>query len=71
VNPVVALLLGAWLAHEPLGVRTLLATPVILLGLALVLRSSAAPAQPRPADQNGGPSSGRNVSCAPATDPVS
>ena len=71
VNPVVALLLGAWLAHEPLGVRTLVATPMILLSLVLVLRSGAAPAQPRPADQSGGPSSGRNVTRAPATDPVS
>jgi drug/metabolite transporter (DMT)-like permease len=44
VNPVVALLLGAWLAREPLGPRILLATPVILVGLALVLRSKAAPA---------------------------
>jgi drug/metabolite transporter (DMT)-like permease len=39
VNPVVALMLGAWLAHEPLGPRVLLATPLILVGLALVLRS--------------------------------
>lgn len=39
VNPVVALMLGAWLAHEPLGPRVLLATPVILVALALVLRS--------------------------------
>jgi len=69
VNPVVALLLGASLAHEPLGVRTLLATPVILVGLALVLRSRPAPA--RPADpESGSPSSSRNVTCAPATDPV-
>ncbi len=37
VNPVVALFLGWWLAGEPLGVRTLIATPVILLGLVLVL----------------------------------
>jgi drug/metabolite transporter (DMT)-like permease len=42
VNPVVALLLGAWLAGEPLGPRVLLATPVILVGLALVLRSRPA-----------------------------
>lgn len=38
VNPVVALLLGWWLAREPLGLRTLVAAPVILLGLVLVLR---------------------------------
>jgi drug/metabolite transporter (DMT)-like permease len=42
VNPVVALVLGAWLAHEPLGPRILVATPVILIGLALVLRSRPA-----------------------------
>jgi drug/metabolite transporter (DMT)-like permease len=38
VNPVVALVLGWWLAREPLGLRTLLAGLVILLGLVLVLR---------------------------------
>jgi drug/metabolite transporter (DMT)-like permease len=43
VNPVVALLLGWSLAGEPLGERTLVATPVILLGLVLVLRPEAVP----------------------------
>jgi drug/metabolite transporter (DMT)-like permease len=43
VNPVVALLLGWWLAGEPLGGRTLLATPIILAGLVLVLRPEALP----------------------------
>jgi drug/metabolite transporter (DMT)-like permease len=43
VNPVVALLLGWWLAGEPLGVRTLLATPIILLGLVLVLGPETLP----------------------------
>lgn len=43
VNPVVALLLGWWLAGEPLGARTLLATPIILLGLVLVLGPEALP----------------------------
>jgi drug/metabolite transporter (DMT)-like permease len=41
VNPVVALLLGWWLAGEPLGARTLVATPIILLGLVLVLGPEA------------------------------
>jgi drug/metabolite transporter (DMT)-like permease len=50
VNPVVALVLGAWLAGEPVGPRILLATPVILVGLALVLRSG------RPAGASGGES---------------
>lgn len=48
VNPVVALVLGWWLAREPLGVRILLAGLVILLGLVLVLRPDARtrPGQP-------------------------
>jgi drug/metabolite transporter (DMT)-like permease len=37
VNPVVALALGAWLGGEQIGARALAATPLILLGLALVL----------------------------------
>jgi len=49
VNPVVALLLGWWLAREPLGLRTLLAGLVILLGLVLVLRPDprTLPGRPR------------------------
>jgi drug/metabolite transporter (DMT)-like permease len=43
VNPVVALLLGWWLAGEPLGPRLLVATPVILLGLVLVLGPESLP----------------------------
>jgi drug/metabolite transporter (DMT)-like permease len=43
VNPVVALLLGWWLAGEPLGPRILVATPVILLGLVLVLGPKSLP----------------------------
>ena len=43
VNPVVALFLGWWLAGEPLGARTLVAAPIILLGLVLVLRPEALP----------------------------
>ena len=37
VNPVVALMLGAWLGGEHIGPRALAATPLILLGLVLVL----------------------------------
>jgi drug/metabolite transporter (DMT)-like permease len=37
VNPLVALALGAWLAGEQLPARALASTPLILLGLALVL----------------------------------
>src|SRR4029077_8624863 len=43
VTPMVALPLGWWLAGEPLGARTLLATPIILLGLVLVLGPEALP----------------------------
>lgn len=43
VNPVVALVLGWWLAGEPLGARTLVAAPVILVGLVLVLRPETLP----------------------------
>jgi drug/metabolite transporter (DMT)-like permease len=45
VNPVVAVLLGAWLLHEPLGARVLLATAMIAVGVALiVLTPTATPA---------------------------
>jgi drug/metabolite transporter (DMT)-like permease len=37
VNPIVALALGAWLGGEQIGARAVAATPLILLGLALVL----------------------------------
>lgn len=42
VNPLVALLLGAGLGGERLGIRALAATPLILGGLALVLGSGRA-----------------------------
>lgn len=42
VNPLVALLLGAGLGGEQLGVRPLVATPLILAGLVLVLGSGRA-----------------------------
>lgn len=50
VNPVVALILGWWLAGEPLGARTLIATPVILVGLVLVLRPGTLPLPRRRAE---------------------
>jgi drug/metabolite transporter (DMT)-like permease len=37
VNPVVAVLLGWWILHEPLTARTLLATGVIAAGVALIV----------------------------------
>jgi len=68
VNPVVALLLGAWLAHEPVGPRILLATPVILVGLALVLRSGPASVASRPPDRT--PRTSREVPGTPSADPA-
>ena len=44
VNPVIAVALGAWLAHERFGLHELLAMGVILLGVvAITLAKSAAP----------------------------
>jgi drug/metabolite transporter (DMT)-like permease len=43
VNPVVALFLGWWLAGEPLGIRTLICAPIILVGLVLVLGPDGLP----------------------------
>jgi drug/metabolite transporter (DMT)-like permease len=37
VNPIVALLLGAWLGHEPLTLRRCVGALVIVLGVALVV----------------------------------
>lgn len=45
VNPVVAVLLGWWLLHEPLGARVLLATAAIAAGVALIVLAPA-PATP-------------------------
>jgi len=66
VNPVVALLLGAWLAHEPVGFRILLATPVILLGLTLVLRSGSPSVRPRAPERVA--CSSRETAVTPSTD---
>ncbi|GAA0462915.1 drug/metabolite exporter YedA [Paractinoplanes deccanensis] len=46
VNPVVAVLLGWWLLGEPLTARTLLATAVIAVGVALIVLA------PAPLDQD-------------------
>lgn len=49
VNPVVAVILGAWLAHEPLSWRVVSAGGIILLGVILVLRFSKEPSvEPQP-----------------------
>jgi drug/metabolite transporter (DMT)-like permease len=61
VNPVVALVLGAWLAGEPVGSRILLATPIILVGLALVLRS-----KPRAGESGSESSAGRRAASRPS-----
>jgi drug/metabolite transporter (DMT)-like permease len=41
VNPVVAVLLGWWLLHEGVGVRTAVATAVIVAGVALIALTPA------------------------------
>jgi drug/metabolite transporter (DMT)-like permease len=51
VNPVVAVFLGWFLAGEAIGARTLLATSVILAGVALVSRKTASHQEQREADQ--------------------
>ncbi|PYX89622.1 MAG: hypothetical protein DMG68_04485 [Acidobacteria bacterium] len=53
VNPVVAVFLGWFLAGEAIGLRTLLATAVILAGVALVNRKDATP-QHEPEDDERG-----------------
>lgn len=41
VNPIVAVALGGWILEEPIGARTLLATPLIVGAVALVIYSKA------------------------------
>jgi drug/metabolite transporter (DMT)-like permease len=45
VNPLVALMLGAWLGHEPLTLRRVAGALVIVLGVALVIAFRARPAR--------------------------
>lgn len=49
VNPVIALLLGALVLHEPVGRAALLAACLVLAGVALVLYQGGRPAPARPA----------------------
>jgi drug/metabolite transporter (DMT)-like permease len=54
VNPIIALVLGALLLHEPFGTRTILAAGVVFLGMALVRgadESRASPPSRRLADR--------------------
>ncbi|MBD2767428.1 EamA family transporter [Hymenobacter sp. BT664] len=51
VNPVMAVLLGAGLAHEAITVQQVLALVVILIGVWLINRPSAGPS-PAPAERN-------------------
>jgi hypothetical protein len=46
VNPVVAVLLGAWLLGEPIGPRELLATAMIAAGVALIVLAPPVTASP-------------------------
>jgi drug/metabolite transporter (DMT)-like permease len=52
VNPVVAVLLGTWLLHEPLSWRIVAAIAVILSGSAVVSHRPAAAASPAPREQS-------------------
>ena len=45
VNPLVAVLLGVWLAAEPLDTRTVVAMAVILTGVALIVLNRGRPAR--------------------------
>jgi drug/metabolite transporter (DMT)-like permease len=42
VNPVLALLLGHWLGHEALGLRTMLGAALVLLSVVVVTRDRRA-----------------------------
>jgi drug/metabolite transporter (DMT)-like permease len=44
VNPVVAVALGGWLLHEPIGARALIATGIIAAGVALIVARPPKPA---------------------------
>ncbi|MGB0652339.1 MAG: EamA family transporter [Thermoplasmatota archaeon] len=46
VNPVVAVVLGAWLASEPLTPRLLAATPLVVAAVVLALRAKSPPRAP-------------------------
>ena len=49
VNPAIAVMLGAWLAHERFGMHELLAMGVILLGVVAITLAKARKAAPPPA----------------------
>jgi drug/metabolite transporter (DMT)-like permease len=53
VNPVVAVLLGAWLLAEPLGLRVLIATALIAAGVALIVLAPPVTPEPDVALQKG------------------
>lgn len=48
VNPAIAVLLGAWLAHERFGASEIGAMAVILLGVVAITLAKAAKAKPKP-----------------------
>jgi drug/metabolite transporter (DMT)-like permease len=45
VNPVVAVAIGHWLGGEPLGLRTILGTLLILISVLAIMTTRAKPAQ--------------------------
>ena len=36
INPIIAVLLGAWLLNEPFGIRVVIASAMVLAGIAIV-----------------------------------
>lgn len=48
INPIIAMVLGAWLLAEPFGARTIIAAAIVLLGVALVQAGGPAPPAPAP-----------------------
>jgi drug/metabolite transporter (DMT)-like permease len=49
INPVIAVLLGAWLLGEPLGGRVVLASLLVLIGVAVVRTKGEGISFPLPA----------------------
>jgi drug/metabolite transporter (DMT)-like permease len=64
INPIIAVALGTWLLGEPFGVRMLVATVVILSGLAVVSTARSRQASARP-------SAARRESAVPRRDEAS
>jgi drug/metabolite transporter (DMT)-like permease len=67
VNPVVAFILGAWLANEPITPRTVAAAAVILFAVALIVTARGR-ASRRATETDSGPAPARSGTTAPAAE---